>query len=117
MRRILPRDAFNDANLLKCIGKLTMDIEDGKCDFIQYHYDGEPFNILQDEASGSTYVGNITFWTKGMNNNIPLYFTRPLNSRESWALYLETEDNAYDVFDSVGEIMLSASDLEQLTER
>jgi hypothetical protein len=28
MIRVLPRDAFNDANLLKCIGQLVLLIED-----------------------------------------------------------------------------------------
>lgn len=39
--RVLPRDAFNDANLLKCIAKLTMDIEDGYLKNWQYHFDDQ----------------------------------------------------------------------------
>jgi len=107
MIRILPRDAFNDANLLKCIAKLTMDIEDGLCDFIQYHFDGDGFNIVQDEASGGTYVANVQFWTMGRDTNKQLTFVRPLNSRDPWPLWLETDDEAFEVFDDEGNIILT----------
>lgn len=118
MRRVLPRDAFNDANLLKCIGQLTMAIEDGLCDFLMYHYDQDPFCIVQQEYDGSTYVANVEFWAvdcKGIKNRLRFY--RPMNSREAWPLVLELdghEGEELTVFDATGQIILSRQQLEAL---
>lgn len=96
MRRVLPRDAFNDANLLKCIGQLTLLIEDDAPEVrgLTYHYDGEPFNILQDESDGSTYVANVQFWV----NKKPVRMVRPMNSRASWPLMMWLGEEDYYVF-------------------
>lgn len=109
MRRVLPRDAFNDANLLKCIGQLTMLIEDGDDTVkgLSYHYDGEPFNILQDESDGSTYVENISFWV----NKKPARFVRPMNSREPWPLMMWLGEEDYYVFSRAGTVMPSFKSL------
>jgi hypothetical protein len=98
MIRVLPRDAFNDANLLKCIGQLTLLIEDGEID-LRYEYDGEPFDIVQDGADGSTYVSNIQFFTK---DGQPLQHSRPMNSRNAWSLVLELDDDVQYAFDDKG---------------
>lgn len=102
MQRVLPRDAFNDANLLKCIGKLTMLIEDGLIDWLQYEYDGGAFDIRQDETSGATYVNNITFTTKSGQY---VQHERPINSRDNWPLELIIGDNTYYAFNEEGEFM------------
>ncbi len=88
MKRVLPRDAFNDANLLKCIGQLTMLIEDGKLN-LKYTYDGKPFDIEQDPSSGSTFVRNISFF---LPDGTAIRHSRNLNSRELWPLVLRIED-------------------------
>lgn len=103
MRRVLPRDAFNDANLLKCIGQLTLLIEDD-CPTVRglsYHYDGEPFNIQQDESDGSTYVTNVQFWA----NKKPVRMVRPMNSREPWPLMMWLGDSDYYVFGEAGNVL------------
>jgi hypothetical protein len=97
--RVLPRDAFNESSLLKCIGKLTMLIEDGMAAYWTYDYDGGPFQIEQSQADGSLYVSNIGFTFKG--ERVRLY--RPLNSRECWPLWCEPEDgDSYRVFEETG---------------
>lgn len=78
--RVLPRDAFNEANLLKCVGKLTLLIEDKMLEGWSYEYDGSPFEIVQSEMDGSIYVGNIEFTKNG--NTVSL--CTPLNSRRAW---------------------------------
>lgn len=109
MIRVLPRDAFNDANLLKCIGQLTMLIEDGapEVEGLTYHFDGDAFNIQQDASDGSTQVANISFWV----NKKPVRMTRPLNSREAWPLLMWIEDEEYYVFSEQGKIMPSFKSL------
>lgn len=101
MKRVLPRDAFNDANMLKCIGKLTMDIEDGVISGLTYEYDGEPFDIQQDDSSGSTFVANIEF--QNSEGRI-IFFRRPLNSREAWPLLMQVgwDGEEQEVFDGNG---------------
>ena len=102
MLRILPRDAFNDANLLKCIAKLTMLIEDGLCDWLTYEYDGQPFDIEQWESDGSTYVSNLDFCLKSNGDIVP--HSRPMNSRENWPLLLLLNDEEHAVFDEEGNL-------------
>lgn len=103
--RVIPRNLFNEASLLKCIGKLVLDIHDGKINFIQFHHDDEPFNIIQHDF-GHTYIANIDFWSVG-GNKARLNFTRPVNSREAWPLYLETDMDSYPVFDDYGDVILT----------
>lgn len=108
MIRILPRDAFNDASLLKCIGQLTLLIEDRKIN-LTYDYDGEPFDIQQDAADGSTFVANISFYapsTDGFTGR-SIRHRRPLNSRDAWPLILYHDDNEYYAFDEKGNFMPS----------
>lgn len=98
MIRVLPRDAFNDASLLKCIGQLTLLIEDGKID-LSFEYDGEPFDIVQDDSDGSTSVRNIQFFTV---DGMPVRHARPMNSRSPWPLMLYCDDVEYYAFDDKG---------------
>lgn len=112
MLRVLPRDAFNDASLLKCIGKLTMLIEDGFLD-LKYEYDGEPFDIRQDESDGSTFVRNITFYltdADGRNSRL-VGHKRPMNSRDNWPLMLYFDGDEYYAFNEKGEYMPSFGQL------
>ena len=101
MLRVLPRDAFNDASLLKCIGQLTLLIEDDKIN-LSYEYDGKPFDIVQDESDGSTFVRNISFYTQ---SGKPLRHSRPLNSRHTWPLHLFLGDDVYYAFTEKGQFM------------
>ncbi len=45
--RILPRDAFNEANFLKCLAKLTMDIEDGLLPFLTMSMTIKPLTSIK----------------------------------------------------------------------
>ena len=100
-KRVLPRDAFNEAKLLKCVGKLTMMIEDGELPAWQYHYDGDAFNIVQDDSEGSISVANITFWR---NKKQVCVFT-PLNSKAAWPAFFRDGDDDYYLFSEAGQYM------------
>ena len=113
--RILPRDAFNDANLLKCMAKLTMLIEDGKIPWLTFTYDNKPFNIQQNPHDGNTYVANISIYCKHDDAG-PLILTRPMNSREPWPLYIESEHGGvFPVFSAEGEFILGDEERAALT--
>ncbi len=102
-RRVLPRDAFNEAKLLKCIGKLTLMIEDGLLPEFQYHYDGDDFNIDQNPNDGSISVTNIEFW----HNKTKVYLCTGLNSKENWPMVMIKGDSEYYLFSEDGKYMPS----------
>lgn len=82
--RVIPRDLFNEAKLLKCIGQLVLLIHDCKGpDGLTFDHDGEPFNIdLMDE--GYLTVTNIDFVLRGEG----LLFIAQYNSKSAYPLYL-----------------------------
>lgn len=102
--RVLPRDAFNEANLLKCIGQLTLMIEERMLPNWTYAHSapGSPFNIQQDESSGSLFILGLNFFYKGVWCNL----IRPLNSREPWPLYAHIDDVDHPIFDDNGNVIL-----------
>lgn len=100
MIRVLPRDAFNDANLLKCIGRITLLIEDRMIEGLKYYYDGSPFNIQQNPDDGSTFVANIRFEDEEGNE---VFFYRPMNSRDPWPLEMYYKDDEYYAFSREGD--------------
>lgn len=81
MNRVIPRDLFNDANLLMNLGKLYLKLEIlGLSDNIQS--DGEQYDIYSG-IDGETYVNNITL-SDVKGDYISLQ--RPLNTRDSYSL-------------------------------
>ncbi len=78
--RVLPRDAFNESKLLKCVGKLTLLIEDRVLPGWSYEYDGASFRIEQDESDGSIAVRNLTFYKDGERVSV----CTPMNSKRAW---------------------------------
>lgn len=97
--RVIPRDLFNDANLLKCLGRVYINIEN-KYENVSLDFGGEDFDICKVPATGETYSKNVMLY-KG-DTHIELF--RPLNSREEWPLIAvdsETETE-YSVFNPDG---------------
>lgn len=102
-KRVLPRDAFNEAKLLKCIGKLTLMIEDAMLPAWHYHYDGDAFNIVQDESNGSISVTNITFW----RNKKKVHIFTGLNAKDNWPVMMRDGDSEYYIFGEKGDYLPS----------
>ncbi len=100
--RVLPRDAFNEAKLLKCVGKLTLLIEDAMLPGWTYDYDGAPFNVCQDESDGSISVANLTFY----KNADRVHVYTPMNCKRTWPACASGEDFDGDfVFDETGKFL------------
>ncbi len=99
-RRVIPRDLFNEGNLLKCLGRLSclLDCRDGRAKLDEG--DGSPFRIEQDPSTGSLSCTNLPFTIDGR----PYRLTRPLNSRDAWPLYAENDDEAVPVFEDDGNL-------------
>lgn len=113
--RVLPRDLFNEASLLKCWGRLCILLENmpsgsHKAMVVEEALDG-PFEVRQDPASGALSIANLTFTVAGR----PLLLERPLNARGSWPFWVVARDEDADldcfdlgdveVFDERGEFL------------
>lgn len=99
--RVIPRDLFNEANLLKCYGRIYINLENTRdVADVELEHDGDAFDVQQDEASGGLYVANVKLKVRGK----PCQLHRPLNSREAWSLYLTDEnDDELSVFADNGD--------------
>lgn len=102
-RRVIPRDLFNEAKLLKCLGKVALLIHDRYSKHLQLIHDDSEFagfEIGQSRESGDLYCANLTLVSNGLE--IPLF--SHYNSREDWPLlcYDPETGDTLDVFDSNG---------------
>lgn len=114
MKRVIPRDLFNDANLLKCIGQVCLAIHDNDL-MLGVDYNDEPFDIGMNPGDGSTFVANMSFFTFSGQS---IYFTRPLNSRDPFPLYAQNDDGEVaKVFDSEGRILREFKEMVSNTQR
>lgn len=105
--RVIPRDLFNEANLLKCLGQLQLALEPhwGHDAAFDEEACENGFEVEQDPGDGSISVVSLPF--KVMGRAVRLY--RPLNSRQPWPLWVSasTIDPALDdfrVFDDDGNL-------------
>ena len=110
--RVIPRDLFNEANLLKCCGQLALHLLDYRYVTSPYFVEpngGDGFQIVQDPDTGETMIANLEFWVDGRQWSL----RRPLNSREPWPLVAsccECQDGI-PVFASDGSISSEMRDL------
>jgi hypothetical protein len=96
--RVIPRDLFNEADLLKCLGKLWINLEsagfsnhDARLAFDPGN-DGQPFDIRLDESDGSISVRNVALSIGGEE----WHLSRPLNSRAAWPLLCQDSEGELD---------------------
>lgn len=102
--RVIPRDFFNESKLLKCLGKLSLNILDNKDHVKKYlteQFDNvDSFNIQQDESSGDIYCINYNLFNE-LGDEILL--SSLLNSKLNWPLLFETDSIKELVFQDDGE--------------
>ena len=97
--RVIPRDLFNEAGLLKSLGRLVIAL--GETDghvarFAQEQLDG--FDVSQDPSDGSIEVTNLDFMIGGERWAL----RRSLNSRASYGLWAVLGDEEVDVLEEDG---------------
>ena len=80
--RVIPRDLFNEADLLKCYGRLALDIEKF-APHVELIHEGETFEIEQSTADGSISIANIKLYVRGDT----IRLSRPLNTRRNYAIW------------------------------
>lgn len=61
-QRVLPRDLFNEAKLLKCLGQLSLLVYEGRLPLLLQHDTefSQGFLVAQDRSSGDIFVSNLT---------------------------------------------------------
>ncbi len=92
--RVLPRDLFNEAKLLKCLGRLCLLIHNELCSLTMEHDDSvcRGFDIRQDAAEGSLYCSNLHFFTPKKRRILVYSF---YNSHEEYPLG-HTDDRTHE---------------------
>ena len=96
-QRVIPRDIFNEAKLLKCLGMLCLHVHDGKAGRLKFHHDDEVykgFSIESRWSDGGLYCENLKFTID--DREVKVYGV--LNSRENYPLLFEHDDAEYEVF-------------------
>lgn len=99
--RVIPRDFFNEAKLLKCMGQLSLKIHDFQLPVgvdISIFESNQPFNIRQLEADGGLFVFN---WMVYVNSTEVIMKTA-YNSKSNYPLYCELDYEDTLVFDEQG---------------
>lgn len=100
-RRVIPRDLFNEANLLKCYGRIYILLENTPDHRAAFGVeDVAVFDVQQSDDDGSLTVANVPLIVSGET----ITLRRPLNSRDAWPLYATHPQTGDDVsvFDAAG---------------
>jgi hypothetical protein len=100
-KRVCPRDLFNEAKLLKCMGRLCLKILDGMTPVPMKYNDDHVrgFNVEQDEA-GNLYISNLPIYIKGKRYK----FHTTYNCKSNYPLFVETANyEEFEVFDNDGD--------------
>lgn len=104
--RVIPRDLFNEANLLKCFGRLYINLETANLPGVGLEHDHEAFNIDQDENSGAIFLTNVTLLVNGHEIRLEC----PMNSRSPWPLQIiGKDDEVIEVFNADGSFSVEAN--------
>lgn len=100
-QRVIPRDLFNEAKLLKCLGKVCVAIHDGMCGsltFAQTTDEYKGFHIYQNEEDGSLFCDNLVFYYQKQgygridSYEERIYFFSPYNNKSDWPLLFSVGD-------------------------
>lgn len=103
--RVIPRDLFNEGDLLNLYGRLVILLGKTNGHDAAFGQDQVPsFDIIQDESSGSLTIANLVFTVRGERCRL----TRPLNSLRKWSLWLtpwnDPDSEEIAVFDDQGNL-------------
>lgn len=97
--REIPRDLFNEGNLLKCYGQIYLNLEKLHVNASLEIDENNGFVIGQDQSDGSISLLNVKLIVR--DEIIKLH--RPLNSRKAFPLQAQiSEDEEISVFDEDG---------------
>ena len=103
-KRTIPRDLFNEAKLLKCLGRLSLAILDkdpslGNRISDNLENEAAGFLIDQNNNDGSIHCTNYTVMD---TSGTPIYLSSGLNSKMNFPLLFEYRETVEYVFDDDG---------------
>ena len=107
--RVLPRDAFNEANMLKCLGQLSLIVhkyyeQDTR---LQLSFDpDQPFNMDLNQDGGLMFT-NLYLVIRDRIH----FLQRPMNSREAYPIYLDISGEPITILTESGELTQEFKDL------
>jgi hypothetical protein len=98
--RVIPRDFFNEAKLLKCLGQFIIEADNYALtrENIEFPGTSDPFEICMTD-SGELYCRNYEFY---MKKDGSLFLFTPYNSKEPYPLYWRILDNDISIFTDDG---------------
>ena len=106
-KRVMPRDLFNEAKLLKCLGQLALIIHERQrvAEKIKLVLEDESagFQVGKDPSSGCIYANNIHLFD---NAGTPIYLSSPLNCKLNYPLTFDYKDEHEFVFNDNGELSI-----------
>jgi hypothetical protein len=100
--RVIPRDLFNEANLLKCLGRISLLITNEFAPAglqLTNLRPTEGFPIDMHAQDGSIYCPHMRLSNK---HGLSSLILRPCNSRDPYPVFLEWLDEEVQVFDDDG---------------
>lgn len=96
--RVIPRDLFNEAKLLKCYGMLSLALHNYPMEGVELEHDGDEFHVVMDD-SGCLSVSNLTLVVHGE----PVTLGSMTNSRDAYPLlFTDAEEEQHSLFDQAG---------------
>ena len=109
-QRVVPRDFFNEAKLLKCMGVLALSVLDNTTPDgidIVIEESGDPFDIVLDEMWGLLMVSN---YRVSINDEVYMIGTR-YNSKSNFPFVVVYDDTEYEIFNEQGKFSSEFIDL------
>ncbi len=103
-QRVIPRDFFNEAKLLKCYGVLALAIHKSALPTkvkISIEESGEPFDIVMADGYGLT----VKNYPITVNGEIILFYTT-YNSKDNFPFYCQVNGEEVEVFDNLGDFTM-----------
>jgi hypothetical protein len=99
--RVLPRDLFNEAKLLKCVGRLCLLIHDDKApDGVKFEHNSDAFEIGMT-TDGDLTISNIKFFI----NDKEIMFVTRYNNKANYPFFVQDEEYLdHRVFDEQGNL-------------
>lgn len=100
-QRVIPRDLFNEAKLLKCLGQLALVIHERQADPLTLEHDDTEapgFNVEQDLNDGALYCSNLGLFSRGRLIGLRSKY----NSKDAFPLWFILDDEEGRVFDDAG---------------
>lgn len=107
-KRVLPRDLFNEAKLLKCLGAfciaaeeypaIQVDYTDTHCECFDCGAQFAGFGVNQDPSDGSLYAEQVSVTINGHAINLSTVY----NSKGAYPMYATDGTETVEVFTGTG---------------